>query len=340
MTEGGWGLDGIWSDDFHHELRRYLVGDFEGAFRDFRGSLADLVVTINRGWLFCGEYSIHRGYCRGTDPAGLSPRSFRSYIQNHDRIGNRALGERLDHQVEPAVYRAASALFLATAATPLLFMGQEWAASAPFVFFTDHPEELGRLVHAGRMHEFRDYAAFVDPARRLTIPHCQDEQNLPRLQDRLVGTAARTARGDVAAVPGSLEAAANGTRPAVRPGGEFPGRLARPRLAGIAARCRGWPVGLGRHPVQGNRDGLAGRSCRGSRPALGGDSDDGRSRVRHGGSAATNSSLAASPRSSSSRGRRPCCCGTFLNKDAMPGRRGYSAALRRNPRSGGRCWSS
>ena len=76
VTDGGWGLDGIWSDDFHHELRRYLVGDFEGAFRDFRGSLADLVVTINRGWLFCGEYSIHRGCCRGTDPAGLSPRSF------------------------------------------------------------------------------------------------------------------------------------------------------------------------------------------------------------------------------------------------------------------------
>ncbi len=175
VAEGGWGLDGIWSDDFHHELRRYLVGDFEGAFRDFRGNLIDLVKTINRGWLFQGEYSIHRGYFRGTDPTGLAPRSFVFYIQNHDRIGNRALGERLNHQVDAAAYRAASALLLTTAATPLLFMGQEWAASAPFVFFTDHPEELGRLVHEGRMHEFRDYEAFVDPARRATIPHCQAE---------------------------------------------------------------------------------------------------------------------------------------------------------------------
>ncbi len=74
-AEGGWGLDGIWSDDFHHELRRYLAGDSEGAFRDFRGILADLVQTINRGWLFCGAYSIHRGCLRGSDPSGLAPGS-------------------------------------------------------------------------------------------------------------------------------------------------------------------------------------------------------------------------------------------------------------------------
>ena len=128
-SEGGWGLDALWSDDFHHELRRYLVGDCEGAFRDFRGLVADLVRTINRGWLFTGEFSTYRGYHRGTDPAGLAPRRFVFYIQNHDRIGNRALGERLNHQVDPATYRAATALLLTTAATPLLFMGQEWASA-------------------------------------------------------------------------------------------------------------------------------------------------------------------------------------------------------------------
>jgi len=98
VAEGGWGLDGVWSDDFHHELRRYLVGDSEGAFRDFRGSVADLVQVANRGWLFCGEYSIHRGCFRGTDPTGLTPRQFVFCIQNHDRIGSRALGERLNHE--------------------------------------------------------------------------------------------------------------------------------------------------------------------------------------------------------------------------------------------------
>jgi maltooligosyltrehalose trehalohydrolase len=173
QTSGGWGLDAVWSDDFHHELRRYLVGDCEGAFVDFRGSLWDLVPTINDGWLFRGDYSIHRGHSRGTDPAVVEPERFVFYLQNHDRIGNRALGERLNHQVDSAVYRAASALLLTLPPTPLLFMGQEWAASAPFLFFTDHPEDLGRLVREGRRHEFREYAAFADPAQRERIPDCQ-----------------------------------------------------------------------------------------------------------------------------------------------------------------------
>lgn len=175
-SEGGWGLDGLWSDDFHHELRRYLVGDFEGAFRDFRGSVADLVRTINRGWLYCGEYSIHRGYCRGTDPTGLEPRRFIFSFQNHDRIGNRAMGERLNHQVDPPAYRAVTALLLSIPATPLLFMGQEWAASSPFLFFTDHRAELGQLVKEGRRYEFRHYAAFTNPALLEGIPDIQSEQ--------------------------------------------------------------------------------------------------------------------------------------------------------------------
>ncbi|MGO9600046.1 MAG: malto-oligosyltrehalose trehalohydrolase [Isosphaeraceae bacterium] len=174
-AEGGWGLDALWSDDFHHDLRRYLVGDADGAFRDFRGRLDDLALTINRGWLFCGAYSIHRGYNRGTDPAGLDPSRFVFFLQNHDRTGNRALGERLNHQVSPATFRAASALLVATPQIPLLFMGQEWASSAPFLFFTDHAEPLGTLVKEGRRHEFREYAAFADPETLKRIPDCQAE---------------------------------------------------------------------------------------------------------------------------------------------------------------------
>ena len=107
--DGGWGLDGVWSDDFHHQLRRLLCGDDDGVYRDFAGTIPDLVTTLNRGWLFTGEYSIHRGKNRGTDPAGLPLRDFVFCIQNHDRIGNRAFGERLNHQVNAATYRAASA---------------------------------------------------------------------------------------------------------------------------------------------------------------------------------------------------------------------------------------
>lgn len=173
--EGGWGFDGVWSDDFHHELRRYLVGDDEGVFEDFRGALEDLARTINRGWLFCGAYSRYRGYDRGTDPEGIDPRRFVFCIQNHDRIGNRALGERLNHQVDGATYRAASALLLVCPQTPLLFMGQEWGATTPFLFFTDHPEELARQVREGRRREFRHYRAFSDPKSAEAIPDCQAE---------------------------------------------------------------------------------------------------------------------------------------------------------------------
>lgn len=174
-SAGGWGLDGVWVDDFHHELRRYLVGDCEGTFRDFRGSLSDLATTMNRGWLYCGRPSIHRECVRGSDPAGLEPSQFVYYLQNHDRIGNRAWGERLNHQVDLATYRAATALLLCAPATPLLFMGQEWASSAPFLFFTDHNAELGRLVREGRRHEFRHYTAFTDPEQQAHIPDVQDE---------------------------------------------------------------------------------------------------------------------------------------------------------------------
>lgn len=174
-TVGGWGLDGVWSDDFHHQLRRLLAGDDDGVYRDFAGTIADLVTTLNRGWLFTGQYSTHRGKLRGTDPAGLPLRSFVFCIQNHDRIGNRAFGERLNHQVDPAAYRAASVLLLLSRETPLLFMGQEWAASSPFLYFTDHKTELGRRVREGRLREFRAYRAFQKPSALERIADPQAE---------------------------------------------------------------------------------------------------------------------------------------------------------------------
>jgi maltooligosyltrehalose trehalohydrolase len=94
-------------------------------------------------------------------------------LQNHDQIGNRALGERLNHQVDLAQFRAASVVLLTTPQTPLLFMGQEWAASSPFQYFTDHGEDLGRLVTEGRRREFRDFSSFADTASVEGIPDPQ-----------------------------------------------------------------------------------------------------------------------------------------------------------------------
>jgi len=176
----GYGLDAVWTDDFHHSLRRLLAGDHEGYYAAYTGTAQELARTLRKGWLYEGESYPPTGAPRGTSAEGLSPEHFVYCIQNHDQVGNRALGERLSHEVSLAAYRAASALLLLSPYTPLLFMGQEWAASTPFLYFTDHTAELGRQVTEGRRAEFGGFAAFADPAARERIPDPQAEQTFLR----------------------------------------------------------------------------------------------------------------------------------------------------------------
>jgi maltooligosyltrehalose trehalohydrolase len=180
VDKGGYGLDGVWADDFHHEARVHTAHDHEGYYRDFTGTAADLATTIRQGWFFTGQRSEHLGEDRGTDPSPAGLRQFVICIQNHDQVGNRADGARLNHQIDPAVYRALTAVLLLAPETPLLFMGQEWAATSPFLFFTDHHDELGRQVTEGRREEFGSFAAFRDPAQRARIPDPQAEDTFSR----------------------------------------------------------------------------------------------------------------------------------------------------------------
>jgi maltooligosyltrehalose trehalohydrolase len=156
----GYGLDGVWSDDYHHQMRRILTGEHDGYFADFRGSTQDLATTIRRGWLFTGQYSEYFGGPRGTDPRGIPLEHFVHFLQNHDQIGNRPHGDRLSERVDWPVYRAASALLLLAPELPLVFMGQEWGARTRFHFFTDHEPVLGELVRAGRRKEFARFVGF------------------------------------------------------------------------------------------------------------------------------------------------------------------------------------
>jgi len=172
-ADGGLGMDAIWADDFHHETRRLLAGDKDGYFRDFSGTVEDLAVTVRDGWFYRGQESLHLGGPRGTDPSGIGLAQAVVCLQNHDQVGNRALGERLNHQIDSAAFRAATVLLLFLPETPLLFMGQEWGAGTPFLYFTDHNPELGRQVTEGRRQEFKDFAAFADPAARAKIPDPQ-----------------------------------------------------------------------------------------------------------------------------------------------------------------------
>jgi maltooligosyltrehalose trehalohydrolase len=180
VCEGGWGIDGVWAYDFHHQARVHTTRDSEGYYVDFTGDAEDLAETLRQGWFFTGQYSKHLDVLRGTDPSGLASQQFVVCIQNHDQIGNRATGTRLNHEVDSATYRALSTLLLLAPQTPLLFMGQEWSASTPFLFFTDHGEDLGRKVTEGRRQEFRAFAAFADPARCAAIPDPQDRETFER----------------------------------------------------------------------------------------------------------------------------------------------------------------
>jgi maltooligosyltrehalose trehalohydrolase len=170
---GGWQLDGVWADDFHHVVRRLLAGDTHGYYQDFKGTTEELARVLRQGWLYTGQRSKHMDEPRGTDPSAIPMYKFVVCLQNHDQIGNRACGDRLHHAIDAAAWRAATTLLLTAPMTPLLFMGQEWAASAPFQYFTDLEPELGKAVTEGRRKEFRDFPEFSDPAAREKIPDPQ-----------------------------------------------------------------------------------------------------------------------------------------------------------------------
>jgi maltooligosyltrehalose trehalohydrolase len=169
---GGYGCDAVWADDFHHVVRVQMTHENEGYMGYFQGTMEELVKTIRQGWLFTGELQ-KDGIPRGTLGQDIEPEHFVHCISNHDQVGNRAYGDRLNQLISPAAYRAASALLLTSPYTPMLFMGQEWASSSPFLYFTDHHVELGKGVTAGRRKEFADFSDFQDPAKRALIPDPQ-----------------------------------------------------------------------------------------------------------------------------------------------------------------------
>jgi maltooligosyltrehalose trehalohydrolase len=160
---GGFGLHAQWSDDFHHALHAALTGERDGYYADF-GSLRDVATALTHGYVYAGRHSRHRGRRHGRPPDGLSGHRFLGYIQTHDQVGNRARGERIGHLVGADLQKVAAALVLASPFVPMIFQGEEWAASSPFQYFTDHADpELGAAVREGRRGEF---AAFGwDPGR-------------------------------------------------------------------------------------------------------------------------------------------------------------------------------
>ena len=177
---GGFGLDGVWADDFHHAVRVFLTGERVGYYADYEGTTSEMARAIAGGFVYQGQASPTAKRPRGTRVTDEPAAAFVFCIQNHDQVGNRAFGERLHHVVDAERYAVASALLLLAPETPLLFMGQEFRASASFMYFTDHEPDLGRQVTEGRRQEFKGFHAFRDPRLRDSIPDPQAEETFLR----------------------------------------------------------------------------------------------------------------------------------------------------------------
>lgn len=155
----GMGIDAVWADDFHHVVKVALTGEKFAHFTSYDGTGPELLDTLRNGWLFRGQAYKQTGKARGSECSMLATEKFVYCISNHDQAGNRPLGERLNHLISGDAYAAASALLCCVPYTPMLFMGQEFAASTPFCFFTDHQGEIGKNVSKGRLAEFKHYKA-------------------------------------------------------------------------------------------------------------------------------------------------------------------------------------
>ncbi len=164
--------DAQWNDDFHNVLHVMLTGETDAYYADFADRVEErLARCLSQGFIYQGESSVnHDGKPRGTPSAHLPPGAFVSFLQNHDQIGNRALGERLTRLVDPARLRAATLLLLLSPQIPLIFMGDATGSRTPFLFFTDFHDELADAVREGRRGEFAKFAAFADPEKRDAIP--------------------------------------------------------------------------------------------------------------------------------------------------------------------------
>ncbi len=150
---GGYGLDAHWADDFHHAVHAFFTGERDGIHLDF-GTLGDVAKALRQGYVFDGQHSTYRKRSHGRPPAHVQPAQLVVFAQNHDQTGNRALGERLSHLLELRISKAIAAIVLLSPFVPMLFQGEEWGATTSFFYFTDHGEELGKLVAEGRKRDF------------------------------------------------------------------------------------------------------------------------------------------------------------------------------------------
>lgn len=150
IEEGGFGMDAIWNDDFHHSAHVRLTGTNPAYYSDFLGTVDELAAALKRGFIYQGQLSAWQKKRRGTPTVGLPATMFVTFLENHDQVSNSPTAQRLHQLTSPGRYRAMTALWLLAPQTPLFFQGQEFAASAPFLFFADFTGDMAKNVARGR----------------------------------------------------------------------------------------------------------------------------------------------------------------------------------------------
>ena len=166
-AQGGYGLDALWNDDFHHTAMVALTGHNAAYFTDYMGTPQEFISSAKYGYLYQGQRYKWQKKRRGTPALETPPAAFVTFIQNHDQIANSAYGQRCHALTSPGKLRALTALLLLAPGTPMLFQGQEFAASSPFLYFADHTPELNCQIRQGR-------AKFLAQFPNLATPEMQD----------------------------------------------------------------------------------------------------------------------------------------------------------------------
>jgi maltooligosyltrehalose trehalohydrolase len=178
--KGGFGMDALWNDDFHHSAMVVLSARNEAYYTDHRGRPQEFVSSAKWGYLFQGQYYTWQKKRRGTPAFDLPPTAFVNFIENHDQVANFARGQRTHQMASPAQHRAMVGLLLLMPQTPMLFQGQEFAASSPFQFFIDHNPELTRLVCKGRGEFMEQFPSVATPEMRACLPNPADPTTFER----------------------------------------------------------------------------------------------------------------------------------------------------------------
>jgi maltooligosyltrehalose trehalohydrolase len=167
---GGYGLDAVWNDDFHHSVHVALTGRNEAYYRDYLGRPQELLSALRWGYLYQGQWYRWQRKPRGTPALDVPAEAFVLCLENHDQVANTLRGARLPALTSPARLRAMTALTLLAPGTPMLFQGQEYGSTRPFLYFADHGGELGRAVRGGRGQFLTQFPSLAPPESQAEVP--------------------------------------------------------------------------------------------------------------------------------------------------------------------------